>query len=299
MKKTLLYKLLTLFAFSACNHPAADQNADTLYQLAQEDFPRFSQAISGEGQNDFERTQNIVTWLARHFDWKYTDYKKRTVPEIIERKGGNCNELAKVSKACMDELDIKYRTVREINLHVNTPRRQQTAEEKVAAAGNRMSVFGQRHNDHVWIEVYDPKTDRWFPADPSMGAVGEKEWLAARYGFGERFTLNPTSEDMIAPFAILVFDQDLRLLENRSEHYAIDGFNELYEGRLSDLSSWAKWTAGIRSLSDKAAAAFRGELNLHEHGEEIRELWETYYALKAEYAEKYGTDSEKSLSVGR
>jgi len=282
MKFTTFTTLLLMFLFS-CAKPTTEKSPEELYRLADTDLPAFAAEIAGDSESDFVRTQNIVKWLAENFDWKSTDYQKRTVGQIIKRRGGNCFELAVVSKACMDELDIKYRTVREINLHVNTPRRQQTAEEKVASSCNRMSVFGQRHNDHVYIEVYDPASDRWFPADPSMGAVGEQEWLAARFGFGLRYTLNPISEDMIAPFAILILDEDRNLIENRSEYYAIEGFNQMYEGKLEVLPSWEKWTKGVRSLSKKAAAAFNGDVNLHEHTEEIKELWETYFALKAEF----------------
>ncbi len=283
MKKNIfLVALLGLSLFS-CNQKPAEPTIEELYQLAQEDLPQFASKIAGDSDSDFDRTQNIVKWFAKNFDWKSTDYKKRTAEEIIARQGGNCNELAIVSKACMDELDIKYRTVREINLHVNTPRRQGSAEARVAKAGNRSSVFGQRHNDHVWIEVYDPQSDRWFPADPSMGAVGEDEWIAARYGFGDRYTLNPISDDMIAPFAVLVLDKDRNLIENRSTHYGVDGFNGLYDNQLERLPSWEKWKAGIADLSQKAAGAFKGDINLHTHTEEIKDLWETYFALKEEF----------------
>lgn len=53
--------------------------------------------------------------------------------------------------------------------------------------------------------------------------------------------------------------------------------------RFSFFSSWYRWETGVESFSAKAAAAFRAEINLHDSTEEIRELWETYFALKEEY----------------
>lgn len=280
-----LFWLLCLLCLSAnaLAQSKANSKTEKLYQLAETDFKKFAAEIAGNSKSDFKRTKNIVTWLAQNFDWKSTDYKKRTYQEIIQRRGGNCNELAIVSIECMKTLGIQYRRVREINLHADTPRRQGDAEKKVAENGNRMSVFGQRHNDHVWIEVFDPKTKTWFPADPSMGAVGEAQWMAARYGFGERFTLNPISKDMIAPFAVFALDDKGNVVEDRSKHYAVETFNNLYGKKLQNLTPWNSWVQGIELLSGKAGEAFAGQTNLHNYTEDIRQLWETYQQLKQEY----------------
>lgn len=283
MKNLFWLSLLFCLAANVTAQSKMDAKTEKLYQLAENDFKKFAAEIAGNSKSDFKRTKNIVTWLATHFDWKSTDYKKRTAAEIIQRRGGNCNELAIVSTECMKELGIQYRRVREINLHADTPRRQGDAEKKVAESGNRMSVFGQRHNDHVWIEVFDPKTKRWFPADPSMGAVGEDQWLAARYGFGERFTLNPISKDMIAPFAIFALDEKGNTVENRTKHYAVGGFNDLYAKKLQTLPSWNQWQQGIELLAEKANEAFAGKTNLHDYTKDIHQLWQAYQQLKQEY----------------
>ncbi len=283
MKNLLFFFISLCLAGSTFAQSNADKKTEKLYHLAETNFNRFASKIAGKSSSDFERTQHIVTWFAQNFDWKSTDYRKRTAQEIIQRRGGNCNELAIVSIECMKALGIQYRRVREINLHVDTPRRQETAVQKVQESGNRMSVFGQWHNDHVWIEVYDPETGRWFPADPSIGVVGEAQWMAARFGFGERFTLDPSSRDMIAPFAVFAIDDKGNLLENRSRHYAIDEFNQLYDEKLQTLPSWNKWVHGVEALSDKARGAFEGTINLHDYTEEIHELWDIYYQLKMEY----------------
>jgi hypothetical protein len=76
------------------------------------------------------------------------------VQEIIDRRGGNCNELAMVALATMKELNIRLRRVHE-NIYVNTPRRGETVRQMVKEKGNTKSVFGRHHNDHVWLEIYD------------------------------------------------------------------------------------------------------------------------------------------------
>ena len=204
--------------------------------------------------------------------------------EILARGGGNCNELARVTQLMLEELDLPMRRVREINIQAASDRRQRNAERKIAELGDQASVFGKRHNDHVWIEVQDRTTGEWFPADPSMGVVGASEWLAARIGFGDRFTLNPISEEMIVPFAVFVEDAEGRVAENRTKHYVIEGFDRLYSGRLRELPSWPEWVRLVDELDDRALGAFRGEINLHDHAPAIDSLAATYEALRAQYS---------------
>lgn len=258
-----LLALGVLVLGGACRQEPAGGTDDTdeLYDLALGDRGRFAKRVTAGARTDFERAHAVVTWFAEHFDWTATDYQVRTVDEILGRRGGNCNELAQVAQAMMEEIGLPMRRVREINLHVESEARQQTAEQKVAEMGARMSVFGRRHNDHVWIEVQDRETGEWFPADPSLGVVGGEEWLAARLGFGERFTLDPTSADMVAPFALFAEDGDGRLAENRTAHYVIDGFDALYSGRLRRLPAWPDWVRLVDRLDDEALGAFRGEVN--------------------------------------
>ena len=55
-------------------------------------------------------------------------------------------------------INLPYRAIAEINLHILSDQRQQTAESKVLQTGARMSVFGRQHNDHRWLEVLDEQT---------------------------------------------------------------------------------------------------------------------------------------------
>ncbi|HKR86174.1 MAG TPA: hypothetical protein VJS37_18575, partial [Terriglobales bacterium] len=92
------FAFLILFAVAACT-PALSQQVsrtsddDALYQLARTDLPAFARQVSKNATSELGQAQAIVRWLQQQFQWKATDYQKRTVQEIIDRRGGNCNEL--------------------------------------------------------------------------------------------------------------------------------------------------------------------------------------------------------------
>ncbi len=263
------------------NASAQEVSLDSLYKLALQDLTTFAGHLIGDAKTEQDKAERIIDWFARNFDWTATDYQNRTINEILERKGGNCAELARVAAAAFEEVDLKMRRVREINLHIKTDRRQVSAEAKVKELGNRASVFGLQHNDHVWLEIYDPASDTWIPADPSLGVVGYRSWLSARYGFGKRFSLDPTSADMIAPFAVFAMEDDKYI--DRSAYYAIEGFNHLYQGQLSEYPAWVHWKNGVMQLSQLALSAFTGESNLHHKTTSIAKLVRAYEELKQEF----------------
>jgi len=89
-----------------------------LCDLALRDPKRFAEHITRGATSNRERADAVVTWFAKSFDWTATDYKSRTVDEILARKGGNCAELAQVTTFILGQLDVPMRRVREINLHV-------------------------------------------------------------------------------------------------------------------------------------------------------------------------------------
>lgn len=278
MKKTLP---ILLFLAVASLAKAQETTLDSLYRLAVEDLSGFSHYLVADAKTEQEKAEKIIDWLARHFDWTATDYKKRTLKQILERKGGNCAELARVAAAAFEKVDLKMRRVREINLHIKTDRRQVTAEAKVKELGNRASVFGRQHNDHVWLEIFDPASGTWIPADPSLGVVGQRAWLSARYGFGKRYSLDPTSTDMIAPFAVFAMEDGNYV--DRSAHYAIEGFNKLYQNQLAQYPAWEQWKTGIDKLSKHALSAFLDKDNLHKQTAVIAELSDTYTTLKQQF----------------
>lgn len=240
-------------------------------------------AAGGTDGTAFERTDRLLKWIHREFQWTATDYQQRSAEEIIRRRGGNCAELARVLERLLDASGIRYRRVREINVHPKSDRRKASAEQLVNAKGNRYSVFGSQHNDHVWLEVSDPAAGDWFPADPAAGVIGARDWLAARVAFDDRLrspvpVIATITKDMIVPFAVIVDGGGA----DRSRHYLIDEFNKLYDGRLTSLPSWADWIELVGTLSPKAQKAFSGEVNLHAEAAAIERIAGTYERLRAE-----------------
>ncbi|HEY8225488.1 MAG TPA: transglutaminase-like domain-containing protein [Pyrinomonadaceae bacterium] len=256
---------------------------DELYTLARTNLKSFAEEVSKDEKSELGRAHAIVRWLATNFEWKATDYQKRTVQEIIDRRGGNCNELAMVALASMKELGIKLRRVHEVNIYTNTPERGVRAHAMVAEKGNSYSVFGRHHNDHVWLELYDSAAREWFPADPSSGLVGTEEWMKGRVWFGKRSTLNPITEDMIVPFAIFAADENGKFTINRTQHYLVDEFDRLYGGKLAKHPSWKQWTEAIDFLDDKVAGAFAGTTNLHDYEVQIDALAAIYEQMRATF----------------
>ena len=280
--KTVTPILFSLFIFGATTtqKPRSPHDQE-LYALARTDLRAFALRVSKNATSELERAQAIVHWLAENFEWTATDYQKRTVGEIIDRGGGNCNDLAMVALAAMKELNIRLRRVHEVNIHTNTPRRGETAHAMVKEKGNTYSVFGTHHNDHVWLELYDSKSNEWFPADPSSGLVGLEEWMKGRVRFGKRSTLNPITEDMIVPFAIFAADESGKFTVNRTQHYLVDEFDRLYGGKLHTLPEWKQWTAMLELMDDKVGGAFAGKTNLHDYEAQIDSLAEIYERLRA------------------
>jgi len=193
----------------------------------------FADSAAGQGTS-FQRTQRLVHWVNDNFTWSATDYQRRTPQEVVARRSGNCAELASVLRMLLDSMHVRSRWVREINVQPEqTPRRQKTAEEKVAELGNSASVFGLQHNDHAWLEVWDDAAKTWFPADPAFGVVGLKEWLPARLAMDSRpkprvAAVEPIAAEMLVPFVVVAADSRRGpYVDDRTTYYLIDGFNKL------------------------------------------------------------------------
>ncbi len=279
MKLILQALIILSFAFGLVPARAVTAQDDQLYDVLRADVKAFARQVSKDVTSELGQAQAIVRWLTENFDWRATDYQKRTVQEIIERKGGNCNELAMVALSAMTELDMKMRRVHEVNIHTNAPERGARARQMMKEKGNTCSVVGRRHNDHVWLELYDSATGEWLPADPSSGLVGLEEWMKGRVGFGKRVTMNPITEDMIVPFAVFAADAEGKFTLNRTQHYLVEEFDRMYNGKLHTRPEWKQWTALINLLDDKVAGAFSGEVNLHEYEMQIDTLAEIYEQL--------------------
>jgi Transglutaminase-like superfamily len=253
---------------------------ERLYALARSDFKAFAHEVSKGATSELGQTQAIVRWLTQNFEWKTTDYQKRTVPEIVERGGGNCDDFSSVALAAMTELKIKSRKVHEVHIRTESPERGERARALVKDKGNTYSVFGRHHNDHVYLEVYDSSAREWFPADPWGGLVGTDEWMKGRVWFGRRHSLNPDAEDMIVPIAIFAADADGKFTIDRTKHYLIDELGRLYAVHKNPV--WPRWVALLEAISPKVKGAFAGTFDLHQAESEIDELAATYDRLRAD-----------------
>lgn len=281
--------IVSIFTLLICvSFKSYGQDSNTrLDSLIQTDYKTFAHQIVLGSNSDFEKAQKIVKWLVNHFDWKATDYKSRNIQEIIQRRGGNCAELAAVTNALFKELDIKQRTVREVNIYRTSLIRQYSASGKVKHAGNTLSVFGKRHNDHVWIEVYDKQNDTWLPVDPSLGIAGMNEWLQARIAFDNRKLPDRAAKKIIVPMAVLVTDDKGHFTENRTDFYLVDAFNTFYDKKLQYLPAWNEWKNGVDSLSVVCRDAFLGKKNLLQYTRQIKNLKNVYNEMKSAYKNSY------------
>jgi hypothetical protein len=244
------------------------------------DLDALAKTAAGSATTPTAQVRSVIDWTNHALEWTATDYQKRTAEEIVDRKGGNCNEQAVVVRALLDRLGVKTRRVREINIQPESAERQKSAEGRIAISGVGASVFGLRHNDHVWIEYYDAAGNEWLPADPTLNLVGREEWLRARAGFGVRHTAAmETSRDMLVPIAIFALESDGGL-EDRTNHYLVDGLNDIYGGRLAGLDAWAEWVRLLHEVNGAAHDAFLGKANLHTKTQTIEQLRLAYERLR-------------------
>ncbi len=245
--------------------------------------------IAGDG-SALEKTRRLIDWSQTNLAWTSTDYVRRTPEEVLARRGGNCAELASVLAFLLESIDLRVRWVAELNVQPRSDRRQRDAEAIVREKGARASVFGRRHNDHRWLEIYDPSSEEWFPADPSVGVAGVSAWEAARLGFGARPhspvpAVAATTREMLVPFAVMTLDSERRApVEDRSVHYLVEQFDRYYGGRLSRLPAWPEWVAAVQELSAAALEAFRGTRNLHRMEPRIVAVEQIYRRLERQAA---------------
>ena len=245
-------------------------------KIEKEDTEMLAIKIAGKSGNTLERARKLVNWMNENFEFVYTDYKQRTVEELIQRRAGNCAEQARVLQAFLKAVDVPARWVAEINIQPKNERRKKSAESMIAEQGARASVFGYMHNDHRWLEVYDDETGTWVPSDPSLGIFGTDTWVKVRVGFDKR---PEAIEDMIVPFVVIV-RKDNKTVEDRSKYYLIDGFNSYYGKKLEKSPHWQEWVFLIGKLSAFGSCAFTGEVNLHNYTYLMERLLEVYNGLK-------------------
>src|SRR5215469_2416262 len=99
MRRTVSVIALIAFSWAAfAQKPVSDQD-EHLFILARTDMKAFAQKLTASEPSELGKVEVLVHWLVQHFDWKNTDYQKRTLEQIVERRGGNCNDFATVAIA--------------------------------------------------------------------------------------------------------------------------------------------------------------------------------------------------------
>src|SRR5262245_54905622 len=89
---------------------------------------------------------------------------------------------------------------------------------------------------------------------------------------------HPRHDRAVCGFAA---DDSGKFTINRTQHYVIDEFDRLYDGKLHKLATWKQWVTLVDLLDDKVAGAFAGSVNLHEYESEIDELAAVYEQLRS------------------
>lgn len=285
----LMKKLLIVLLFAAqpfvVHAQSARTNLGEKIDTTNLNLKVLGEQITANADTNYGKASTLLSWVSNRLEWVATDYKRRTVSEILERGAGNCYDLAQVYLEMVKAIDIKIRSIAEVNLSRFHPERQVQAEQLVKEKGARYSVFGARHNDHRWLEVYDDISGQWLPVDPTMNVIGVEQWVKTRLGFGKRITIDPTiTDDMIAPFAVFVTGASSHsMVEDRSRYYMVEQFDKVYNNELSKLPSWSKWVASIGLLSERAKLAMESKENFHLYTNQIAELDVIYRNLKNEY----------------
>lgn len=253
---------------------------------AQVEMKKMALEIAGNVATTFDKVRNVIWWTNKNFFWAFTDYQRRTMKQIICRQGGNCNEQAIVVRALLKELNVKTRRTSEINIQPEKESRQKDAEKRISEIGNKGSVFGYRHNDHIWIEFFDEESQQWIPADPTLGLIGLENWLKSRIGFEPRVNhAIVASADMLVPIAVFALNPDGTIAENRSEYYLVQSFNQVYKDQLEKLQTWKQWKESIEFIQLKSRDALEGKQNLHQYSDTIGEIKIIYGKLKDQYTE--------------
>ena len=258
------------------------------YAEATVDLDALSRIATGGAKTPTEKVRAAIDWTHQNMSWTATDYKRRTVEQIIERKGGNCFDQTLVVSDLLTRVGVKTRHIREINIQPRSEGRRASAADRVAKDGFSASVFGYQHNDHVWIEYWDSVRGEWQPADPTTNVVGIKEWEQGRVSFAPRGKADVVAlQDMIVPIGVLAeIEGQKNVFENRSEHYLIDGFGNYVSGA-KDTREWHTWVQSIRAEQRHIEGAFAGTYNLEQDDEgAIEALRRTYDSMKAQSARR-------------
>lgn len=233
--------------------------------------------VVGDDRNTVSQCRKLIAWIYAEFEWSSTDYQRRTVEEILNRRAGNCAEQARLLKSLLQALGVETRDIAEINIQPPWPERGRRAKRMAEERGPAASVFGYQHNDHRWLEVYDGSSGLWFPADATLGICGHQEWLAARMGFGPR---PESGKDMIVPIMVFVMDAADQVQEDRTDYYLISLFTQYVEDVVPAGGLLRDWSRVIRALAQGGKRAFAGVESFFPYGKQVQHALDVYRAIE-------------------
>ncbi len=239
-----------------------------------------ARAAIGDDRDTLSQCRKLTAWMCGEFEWSVTDYQRRTVDEVLERRSGNCAEQARLLESLLTAVGVETRTVAEINIQAPWIERGQFAEKMVAEGGPSCSVFGYMHNDHRWLEVKDAASGSWFPADATLGICGVHEWLMARMGFESR---PEAGKGMIVPIMAFVVDGSDQVLEDRTDYYVIDLFKGYVEETVKTDALIDEWSRLVRVLAQGGKRAFEGDESFFRYQHQLQQAADVYRAIELQY----------------
>ena len=72
------------------------------------DIDTLARNATGGATTPTEKVKAAVGWSHAHLSWTSTDYQQRTLQQIVERNGGNCNKQALVVRDILERVGAKH-----------------------------------------------------------------------------------------------------------------------------------------------------------------------------------------------
>lgn len=201
-------------------------------------------------------TAEIARWITENFT--FSMQRHDSLSSLISTKSGNCASLTALFMGMARSAGLETRLVREVNVQPIDERRDTDARK----AGS--CLFGLQHNDHLWLEFMND--DDWIPVDPSLGIIGNEQWVRTRLIEGRE-----SAYGMVAPFAIAAYRMQSTgdiFCVDRTEHYLANLFPSI-ASEVRENPFWLLWENNIRYFSEKAGLIATLEYDLSPDRERI------------------------------
>ena len=93
MKKLLVLLLLAAQPFVVHGQSGRTNLAEKI-DTTNLDLKVLGEQITANDSTDYQKARTLLNWVSNRLEWVATDYKRRTVKEILDRGAGNCYDLA-------------------------------------------------------------------------------------------------------------------------------------------------------------------------------------------------------------